>query len=193
MQERDNLDDENELQLYAAACNAWFATKLERDKSLLTLSSAGIGILITLASTVGTKSVEMLILYITSLAFFISCASCTLLIFNRNAEYISNTLIHKKDSKDPLLKFFDRAAAVTFGAGLALSCVIGFSTAISSFIERSQEMTQKQKFKDHAGIESFEGAEALRKTKTESTPPAPKDKNTNSKNNSQNPKNNQTD
>lgn len=192
MQERDDLDDEYDLQLYAASCNAWFATRLERDKSLLTLSSAGIGILITLASTVGPKSVEMLILYIVSLALFISSASFTLLIFQRNSSYISNTLINKKDAKDPLLIFFDRAA-VTFGAGLALSCVIGFSTAISSFIERSHEMTQKQNLKDHTGIESFAGAEALRKTKTESPPPLNKDKNSNSKGNSQNPKSNQTD
>lgn len=191
MQERDNLDAQYDLQLYAASCNAWFATRLERDKSLLTLSSAGIGILITLASTVGPKSAEMLILFILSLTSFIACVSLTLLIFKRNSTYITKKLIEQEKSKDSLLENLDRAAVITFSAGLALACVIGFSTAINSFIERSDEMSQNQKFKDRTGIESFEGADALRKKKTNDSTEK-KVNNANSKEKPQKPEDNQS-
>ena len=46
-----------QIEYYASCVNAWFNTKLERDRSLLTLSAGGIGLLITLLTTVGLSSV----------------------------------------------------------------------------------------------------------------------------------------
>jgi hypothetical protein len=48
--------DPKDLAFYAASVEAWYSTGFERDKSLLTLAGGGIGLLITLLSTVGTHS-----------------------------------------------------------------------------------------------------------------------------------------
>jgi hypothetical protein len=65
--------DPNQAEWYAANLAAWFATRLEHDKSLLTLSAGGIGLLITLVSTVGIHSAESLILYILAFIAFVLC------------------------------------------------------------------------------------------------------------------------
>lgn len=49
---------EKDIQFYAASVTAWFNTRLEHDKSLLALSAGGIGLLVTLLTTVGVKSIE---------------------------------------------------------------------------------------------------------------------------------------
>ncbi|WDT74288.1 MAG: hypothetical protein MPW16_13610 [Candidatus Manganitrophus sp.] len=46
-----------ELAFYEATVNAWITTKFEKDKHLLTLSLAAIGLLITLLTTVGAATV----------------------------------------------------------------------------------------------------------------------------------------
>ena len=97
----------------------------------------------------------------------------------------------KEETKDPLLKYLDKAALITFNAGLALACIIGFSTAISSFIERSHDMSQNQNFKDRTGIESFEGAGALQKKKNNDST-AKKGNDSNSKEKPQKPEERQS-
>ncbi|PKF49010.1 hypothetical protein AT251_22010 [Enterovibrio nigricans] len=49
---------EKEVEFYAATVGAWLNTKFELDKSLLTLSTGAIGLLVTLLTTVGASSVE---------------------------------------------------------------------------------------------------------------------------------------
>lgn len=48
----EEIDDQKRVEYYAASVNAWFNTSLEHDKSLFTLSAGGIGLLITLLTTV---------------------------------------------------------------------------------------------------------------------------------------------
>lgn len=40
--------EKKELEFYKAGISAWYTTAFERDKSLLTLSAGGIGLLMTL-------------------------------------------------------------------------------------------------------------------------------------------------
>lgn len=46
--EPDELKQQKELALYTAQVDAWVTTSFERDKSLLTLSAGGIGLLLTI-------------------------------------------------------------------------------------------------------------------------------------------------
>ncbi len=62
-----------DVELYAAMTAGWINTMLERDKSLITLSAGGVGLLITLISTVGVKTQFILILYIAGLIAFVIC------------------------------------------------------------------------------------------------------------------------
>ena len=42
---------------YSVLLGAWIQTKMERDKTLVTLSAAAIGLLVTIFTTVGVKSI----------------------------------------------------------------------------------------------------------------------------------------
>jgi hypothetical protein len=84
--------DPKDLAFYAASVEAWYSTRFERDKSLLTLAGGGIGLLITLLSTVGIRSCQSLILYIPALVAFTVCLGAVLLIFHRNSRHIEKTI-----------------------------------------------------------------------------------------------------
>lgn len=43
----DEIEDQKRVEFYSAGLAAWYATRLEHDKSLLTLSAGGIGLLMT--------------------------------------------------------------------------------------------------------------------------------------------------
>lgn len=124
-------DEEKEVEFYSAAVNAWFGTRLEHDRSLLTLSAGGVGLLVTLLSTVGIHSVESLILYIVALISFLICLSVVLCIFKRNAAYLQAVINGSNDS-DPLLGILDTAAISSFVLGALLSSIIGVAIAVHS-------------------------------------------------------------
>ena len=124
-------DEEKEVEFYSAAVNAWFGTRLEHDRSLLTLSAGGVGLLVTLLSTVGIHSVESLILYIVALISFLICLTVVLCIFKRNAAYLQ-AVIHGSNDNDPLLGILDIAAISSFLLGALISSIIGIAIAVHS-------------------------------------------------------------
>lgn len=139
-----DINQMKEVEFYAANLNAWFNTRFEHDKSLLTLSAGAVGLLITLISTVGVKSVEILILYILSLACFVVCLGALLWIFRRNAKHLED-VVRETAIDDQLLNTLDRTAVSSFMFGVILSAIIGISTAINSYIDEVTEMTEKTK------------------------------------------------
>lgn len=139
-----DINQMKEVEFYAANLNAWFNTRFEHDKSLLALSAGAVGLLITLISTVGVKSVEILILYILSLACFVVCLGALLWIFRRNAKHLED-VVRETAIDDQLLNTLDRAAVSSFMFGVILSAIIGISTAINSYIDEVTEMTEKTK------------------------------------------------
>jgi uncharacterized membrane protein len=123
--------DPNQSEWYAANLAAWFATRLEHDKSLLTLSAGGIGLLITLVSTVGIHSAESLILYILAFIAFVVCLAAVLWIFKRNSTHIED-VVTRRVRNDPWLTVLDNVAISAFLAGVILSCIIGVAAAVRS-------------------------------------------------------------
>jgi hypothetical protein len=85
----DEQREKRELAHYAATVTAWFNTRMEHDKSLLTLSTAAIGVLIALASKITLNSLALLILYIAALLSFILSLAAVLWIYRQNG---ANTL-----------------------------------------------------------------------------------------------------
>jgi len=134
-------DDQKAVEYYAAQVNAWFNTKFEHDKSLLTLSAGGIGLLITLLSTTGVKSVESLILYVLALLAFIVCLGTLLWIFRRNASHLED-VAQGKASSDPVLMLLDNIAISSFLLGVVFSSIVGISTAVNSYQEKEHKMAE---------------------------------------------------
>jgi hypothetical protein len=134
-------DNPKEVEYYAAQVNAWLNTKFEHDKSLLTLSAGAIGLLVTLLSATGVKSIETLIMYMLALLAFIVCLAALLWIFRRNAKHLERVVQGKADN-DSVLVLLDNTAISSFLLGVLLSSIIGISTAVHSYQEREYKMAQ---------------------------------------------------
>lgn len=160
-----DTDQMKEVEFYAANLNAWFNTRFEHDKSLLALSAGAVGLLITLISTVGVRTIETLILYILALACFVVCLGALLWIFRRNAKHLED-VVREASINDPLLNILDRTAVASFMFGVILSSIIGISTAVHSYIEKAPEMTDKTKVQNRAiAQDSISGITSMRPTR----------------------------
>ncbi|MDP1871698.1 MAG: hypothetical protein Q8K61_08720 [Gallionella sp.] len=160
MSDKPPPENLKEVEAYAAAFNAWFNTALEHDKSLLALSAGGIGLLLTLVTTVGLNSVLSLCLYFGALFFFATTIIAVLFIFRKNRVLISEILLDEKKTTN--LKLLDNIALVTFGIGVVLIAILGTITAHNSYIEKGKQMS-KDEPKKTTGIamDSFEGLAQL--------------------------------
>ena len=154
--------DQKKIEYYAASVAAWFETTLERDKSLLTLSVGGIGLLITLLSTVGIHSIESFILYVTALFSFIISMTAVLWIFKRNAAHLED-IHHGKEDGDILLGLLDNTAVFCFFLGVVLSSIMGISSAFHSFHAQELLMANDDKGR-HIANDSFSGIKNMAPT-----------------------------
>lgn len=127
-------DKEKEIEFYSAAVHAWFGTRQEHDRSLLILSAGGIGLLVTLLSTVAIHSTAIVVLYILALVFFLVCLGTVLSIFKANATYLV-AIVNNPDKKaeDKCLGVLDMIAIGSFSVAAALSSVIGIVTVLQRF------------------------------------------------------------
>lgn len=130
LQIQKELLEKKEVAFYSAVVAGWFNTRMERDKSLLTLSATGVGLLITLLKNFGAASVETRLTYIGAILSFCTCIIAVLCIFKRNATHLEE-IIHSNATNDPLLEKLDFIALYSFGIGIIFSSAIGISSAFS--------------------------------------------------------------
>lgn len=120
-------EKDEEVAWYSALVHAWVATRMELDKSILTLSAGAVGLLVTLLINFGVNTQCELLLYIVSLVLFLIAISCALAIFFYNSVLIGN--LCKKDYKENrLLKRLDRALILSFAAGIFSTVALAFIT-----------------------------------------------------------------
>ena len=168
------MHDAKQVEWYSQATGAWFSTSMEHDKSILTLSVAGIGVLIGLMQT-AIDSVCALLIYIAALVAFLTCIVLVLIIFKKNKDYIL-AAINDSAANDKLLGTLDFGTSVSFFVAVFLSAILGLSSAITTYSERSNKMTaddsngNSHRTNDSANgcgnlrpsNESFQGLEALK-------------------------------
>jgi len=125
----DKLKDEKEVAYYSALVNAWINTKMERDKTLLILSSGGIGILVTLLSTLGAVNCLGIVFYVLAFISFLITMIILVTIFDKNSKHIEEAIKGKKDS-DPKLDLLDKISLWSFILGALFSIVVGINSAV---------------------------------------------------------------
>lgn len=140
---QEEIDDQKKVEFYAASVAAWYASSLEHDKSLLTLSAGGIGLLITLLTTVGLGTAEALVLYVEAITSFVVSLVSVLFVFRGNQRHIQDILAGKNQGADPVLSKLDGAAIWSFGIGVVFTAVIGISAAIHSFSSKEKQWQTK--------------------------------------------------
>jgi len=151
------IAEQKDIEHYSASVNAWFNTALEHDKSILTLSAAGIGLLVTLLTTTGLASAEALVLYIMAILSFMLAIGCVLCVFERNKVHIEQVISGVSKSADAALSMLDRCALFAFGAGVIFSVVIGISAGVNSYSKGRATMADQPKVPENltASNESF--------------------------------------
>lgn len=162
----EEIENQKRVEFYAASVTAWFNTSLEHDKSLLALSAGGIGLLLTLLTTVGLTSAEALVLYVCAIVSFVVALVTVLVVFRRNRNYIEDVLSGKATSNDPLLTKLDKTASWAFGIGALFTAVIGIAAAVNSYSIKVKSMAHEAPKKTETVPlrESFNGAGKLQPT-----------------------------
>lgn len=169
----EEIAHQKDIEFYASSVNAWFNTSLEHDKSILTLAAGGIGLLITLLTTVGISSSEALVLYVGAITSFLVALVSVLVVFRSNRTYIERVLAGKAEVNDPVLAKADSIALWAFGAGVVFTALIGIASAIHSFTSKEKSMATEPTKQTQATpsdsrltvcIESFNGVANLQKS-----------------------------
>lgn len=160
--------DQREIEYYAAQANAWFNTALEHDKSILALSSAAIGLIVTVLTAIGANSQLDEWLYGAALLAFVSSVITILIIFRRNKSYLEDLVNCRESRLESELKQYDLFAISSFGLGVALVVAVGISTVVQSH-ERKIVMAHKMTIdealriiREERIIESYAGANKMR-------------------------------
>ncbi|HUK32728.1 MAG TPA: hypothetical protein VLV86_02390 [Vicinamibacterales bacterium] len=110
-----------EIAFYQHIVGAWIQTRMERDKSLLSLATAGLGLLVTLIVTVGPTSISQFVIAGLAAASFLTCIVVALVVFTRNSDHLEH--VAKTGSRDPdrLLERLDRVMMGAFLFGVLLT------------------------------------------------------------------------
>lgn len=126
---RREINALKDVEFYSAGATAWFNSALEHDRSLLTLSAGGIGVLVAiLTNKSGAITHAMFVLNVAALFFFLIAIWATLSIFRLNKRYLERVLAGD-DAPDPMLPVADFMAICSFGIGAFFTASLGICTA----------------------------------------------------------------
>lgn len=173
----EEIEQQKDIEFYAASVNAYYTTSLEHDKSIFALAAGGIGLLTTLLTTIGTDSPVVLTFYALALFSFLSCLIILLRIFQKNNEHIVDIVNNIAPIEDPTLKKLDDAARASFGWGIGFAIVVGILSAINSYQDKrlstkpnnEKECVMANEKHDRSllgnpGLESYDGVNRLNKS-----------------------------
>ncbi len=174
------LEGEN-IQHYSVLLAAWIETRMDRDRTLVALSAAAIGLLVTILTAVGLPQLWMILLYAGAFASFLLTIWAAIRIYQLNSAMLANELRGSEapDFKQINLKPYDRLSVVSFSVGALFAIAIGIASATVSFLSQqevavsSENRTQADPGKKH----SLQGIETLRPQAPQGeqppSPPAP--------------------
>ena len=130
---------------YTILLSAWIETKMERDKTLVTLSAAAIGLLVTILTTVGVKYFWEIPLFAFAVISFLATIWSSITIYQLNSEHLEDA-IRGSSTKDPRLEKYDKLSIRAFIIGSIASLIVGVSSASYQLINpKENKMTNQQK------------------------------------------------
>jgi len=142
-EKKKKIEIGQETSYYSALINGWINTRIESDKSILTLSVSAIGLLFTLLMTIKITDVFIQILFLLAILSFLFCTIITIKVFDKNADLLqsiaNNTNISENDKK---LKRMDSLKNILFFSGLGIALLLSAILVIKKTSE--EEMAKKQ-------------------------------------------------
>jgi hypothetical protein len=167
---------------YSVLLSAWIQTRMERDKTLVTLSLAGVGFLITIVNVVGLNSNLSAVLFAVSFLGFMLTIWSSLEIYERNAKHLERELRGAEATRDqkPLkLEQFDKLSKWAFLIAALCAIFGGTISAGSKYMaikvsQTTNKPTQEQQQSDTSSehLHSIQGVETLRPQLQTQTPEA---------------------
>ena len=147
---------------YSILLSAWIETKMERDKTLVTLSAAAIGLLVTILTTVGAKHFWEIPLFAFAVISFLVTIWSSLTIYQLNSEHLEEA-IRGSSVKDPRLEKYDKRSVRAFIIGSVATLLIGVSSASYELINpKVNKMTSDNSGKSIILRESIDGVTKLK-------------------------------
>lgn len=144
---------------YQTLLSSWIHTRMERDKAVITLSAAAIGLLVTILTAFGINGIWQRILVILAFVGFVGAIWVGLRIYELNADHLVESL-KGGSGKSPKLERFDKWSKRFFCIGLISMILLGLVTALSNeggtMSNKDKNSSQKQPIK-----ESIEGVQKL--------------------------------
>tara|TARA_R110000751_G_scaffold199947_1_gene304729 strand:- start:640 stop:1287 length:648 start_codon:yes stop_codon:yes gene_type:complete len=177
-EEKKGLSDKEVEQLSAIefqsqSYSSFYNTTMEKDKSILTLSVAGMGFLLTLLQLAKNISYfEFTFFLIAALGYLVAIYS-VISIFGKNSNFIIE-LVNKRDTsvKQYQLDILDKTAIRSFYLAIVMTVVLGVSTSQNMFTIGEKPMSDDKKVVQRVFVtdscmkatdlhRSFQGASAL--------------------------------
>lgn len=135
---------------YSVLLGAWIQTKMERDKTLVTLSAAAIGLLVTILTTVGVKSIWEVPFFAVAVASFLVTIWSSLVIYQLNSQHLEDA-IRGSSEKDPRLEKYDKRSIRAFIVGSVSALIIGILSASFQVLKPEEStMTDKENTSQNA-------------------------------------------
>ncbi|EPQ9985162.1 hypothetical protein ACUYO6_002702 [Vibrio vulnificus] len=184
-EKREGLSDKEVEQLsgiefQSQSYGSFYNTTLEKDKSILTLSVAGIGFLLTLLQFTRSISYYELAFFLIAAASYLVAIYCVISIFGKNSTFIIE-LVNKRDVsvKQYQLDVLDKTAIRSFYLAIVMTVLLGASTSQSMFTIGEEAMSDNKQQTQELAInsclqaselhKSFQGASALQGTTQQQT------------------------
>ncbi len=141
--DQTDINEQKEVARYQVLVSAWVQQNTDRDKLLITLSAAGIGVLVALLSSTVLESIWQILYYALALLLFTSVIVLGLRVLVKNGKLIIVDI--QKGSESPEFKELseeltqlDVVVALLFNLAIAVSLVIGLTTAWSKFTSQPE-------------------------------------------------------
>lgn len=153
-----DISDQKKVEFYSACVNAWFNTKLEYDKSVLALSTGGIGLLLGLLNAFGLSDLFSLGFYVLAIVSFVVSIVCVLAVFHFNASHVEK-VIQGEESDSFVLSVLDKFAVWSFALGVFFVAFVAVSSALNLY-KKEIKMSQNKSKSGLVG-DSFNGMKRL--------------------------------
>lgn len=134
---------ERERIFYSTALSAWIESRMEKDRSLLNLSVGGLGLIVTILTTVGVTSSFEILLNATAVIFFITTILSVLKVFDLNSKYLSSIIKNEKADDTKLIKYDNRIKRF-FILGILLTLSSAFLSSTNKLIEGRWHMSENK-------------------------------------------------
>jgi len=115
---------------YQTLLSAWIDTRMEQDKTIIAISAAALGLLVTIVTAFGINGFLQYFFAVTSIAGFIVAICSALHIYQFNAKHLEENLRSQStENTSKLLKKLDRLTIISFYAGII--CAVLMAVSIS--------------------------------------------------------------